>query len=461
MRKTKEISEFNHNKHSGTEAEYNLLEVNMKKGFAVIACVVLMVFVFSPSTHGAGFLIYEHGAAAMAMGGAFVGLANDVTTIFHNPAGIAWLDGTQISAGATLIFPISSLNMPNIGFVNPAYAETYEQEKQVFYPPTFYISHKFSDRIVAGFGFFAPYGLGTEWPDSGSFPLRYIATKSDMQTLIFNPTVAFKLNDNLSVAVGVSYIHSKLLLDLTYLLDLTGIGMSIYDVPVSVEEASGTAWGLNAGALYKGEKFSFGFNWRGGFEIEYDGNLDLDTSSVGGPVPARMNGTVVAPFSFPHIIGVGAAFNLTDKLTVTADVHYVLWSAFEEIVVEAEVPGLPVTLDFPPIDESFEDSFIFRGGLQYMLDERFALRAGFLYDQTPQPVTSMDPMLPDADRWAVTAGFGYNTGKFAIDLAYQYEPFKDRTSPNRDIYDTPLGNFGEGTYSSTAHLFGVSFRFMF
>ena len=433
----------------------------MKRRIAVIVLVPLMVLALSPLARGSGFLIYEHGAAAMAMGGAFIGLANDVTAIFHNPAGIAWLDGTQISAGATLIFPSTNLALDN--WPVPSY-QSIDLESQVFYPPSFYISHKFSDRIVAGFGFFAPYGLGTEWPDPANFPLRYIATKSDMQTLIFNPTIAFKLNDNLSVAAGVSYIYSKLVLDLTYYLDLTGIGMGVYDVPVSVEETSGTAWALNAGALYKGEKFSFGFNWRGGFSIDYDGELNLDMSNVGPPLSAQMIGTVVAPFSFPHIIGIGAAFNLTDKLTVTADVHYVLWSTFEKIEVEAEVPGLPIALDFPPIDESFEDSFIFRGGLQYMLDEKFALRAGFLYDQTPQPIGSMDPMLPDADRWAITAGFGYNTGKFAIDMAYQYEPFKDRESPNRYFYLLPLNptvNEGLGTYSTTAHLFGVSFRFMF
>ena len=432
----------------------------MKRRIGVIALVPLMLLALSPFARGSGFLIYEHGATAMAMAGAFVGLANNPTAIWHNPAGIAWLDGTQISAGATLIFPSTNLALGN--WPDPDY-QSIDMESQVFYPPTFYISHKFSDRIVAGLGFFVPYGLGTEWPDPENFPLRYIATKSDMQTFIINPTIAFKLSENLSVAAGISYIYSKLVLDLTYYLDLTGIGMGVYDVPVSVDKTSGTAWAPNAGVLYKGEKFSLGFNWRGGFSIDYDGELDLDTSSVGAPLPARMIGTVVAPFSFPHILGIGAAFNLTDKLTVTADVHYVLWSTFEVIEVDADVPGLPIALDFPPIEENFEDSFIFRGGLQYMLNEKFALRAGFLYDLTPQPVDSMDPMLPDSDRWALTAGIGYNTGKFAIDVAYQFEPFKDRTSPNRSLPGYQIGpvNLGEGTYSSTAHLFGISFRFMF
>jgi long-chain fatty acid transport protein len=283
-----------------------------------------------------------------------------------------------------------------------------------------------------------------------------------METLIFNPTLAYKFNDNLSVGVGVSYIHSSLELDLTYLLDLTAIPpLGAYDVPVTAENTTGTAWAVNAGALYKGEKFSLGFNWRGGFTIDYDGDLDLDMSNV--PIALPENGTVVAPFSFPHVMGIGAAFNLSDQVILTADVHYVLWSAFDVITVEADVPGLPIALDFPPIDENFEDSFLFRIGMQYQMNENFALRGGFLYDQTPQPVASMDPMLPDSDRWALTAGFGYNIGGFAIDVAYQFEPFKDRTSPNRSLAGYQVGplNLGEGTYSTTAHLFGISFRYVF
>lgn len=443
----------------------------MKKSIAAIVLAALMIFALCPSARGSGFLIYEHGAAAMAMGGAFIGLANDASAVFHNPAGIAFLEGTQVSAGITLIFPNSSLTMPNIDLAG--YAESYDQVSQVFYPPTFYITHKVSDKIVAGFGFFAPYGLGTEWPSPTTFPLRYISTKANMQTLIFNPTLAYKFNENLSVGVGVSYIHSSLDLDLTYLLNLTVIPPPIgplgyYDVPITVEKTSGTAWAVNAGALYKGEKFSLGFNWRGGFTIDYDGDLNLDTSNIPAAVAPLVptNGTVKAPFSFPNIFGIGAAFNLSDQLILTADVHYVLWSAFDVIEVDPDValpPALPVSLDFPPIEENFKDSFLFRVGMQYQMNENFALRGGFLYDQTPQPVASMDTMLPDSDRWALTAGFGYNFAGFAIDVAYQFEPFKDRVSPNRSIPFYQVGglNLGEGTYSSTAHLFGISLRYMF
>ncbi|MDH5466871.1 MAG: outer membrane protein transport protein [Candidatus Aminicenantes bacterium] len=429
----------------------------MKIRIGVMALVLLMVLALSPFARGTGFLIYEHGAVAMAMGGAFIGLANNPTAIWHNPAGIAWLDGTQMSFGTTLIFPSYSLTLPNWPV---AAQQNIEAVSRVFYPPNFYLTHKFSDRIVAGFGFFTPYGLGVEWPED--YPLRFISTRDDMKTFFFNPTIAFKLNDNLSVAVGVSYVYSTIAFDL---VEPILVAVPPPEVPVTFE-ANGDGWGLNAGALYKGEKFSFGFNWRGGFKIDYDGDLSLDLDNI---VPGMtLPGTAVTEFSLPHVLGVGVAFNLTDKLTLTADVHYILWSSYDEFTVAVDVPGIETI--YPPgiadkvVEENWEDSFVYRVGMQYQVSENFALRAGFLYDETPQPVETMDPILPDSDRWALTAGFGYKVGKLVINAAYQYEPFKDRTSPNRDVYlDSPIPgiNAGEGTYSATAHLFGLSIGIVF
>jgi len=451
----------------------------MKKSLTLIVLFSLLFLGFSTITHGAGFLIYEHGAAAMAMGGAFVAVANNPTAIFHNPAGIAWLDGTQISFGSTLIIPKASLSLDN--WPDPAY-QSIDAVSQVFYPPTFYITQKVSDKIVAGFGFFTPYGLGTEWSDPENFPLRYIATKDDMKSFIFNPTLAFKLSDNLSIAAGVSYIYSTVKFELVehsgidlgaFNAALTGVTAEVY-VPVSLE-ANGSGWGLNAGVLYKGESFSLGVNWRGGFDIKYDGDLALSTTDAQVSIPSPYNllgleptiiaalpasGTASIPsFKYPHIFGVGAAFDVSEKLTFTADVHYILWSSYDEFTVEVEIANFSDKL----VEENWKDSFVLRGGLEYRVNESFALRLGALYDQTPQPVETMDPILPDSNRWAITGGFGYKAGSFVIDVAYQFEPFEDRTSPNREIPAYQVGgtNLGAGTYSTTAHLIGVSIGFVF
>ena len=443
----------------------------MKRKAILVVLTCAAILIGSPQARSSGFLIYEHGAAAMGMAGAFVSVANDPSAIFHNPAGIAWLEGTHINFGTTLIRPVASLSLPN--WPDPTY-RTVDQENQLFYPPSFYITNKFSDRITAGFGFFVPFGLGVAWPED--YPLQYISIKDDMKTFIFNPTVAVKLSDNVSFGFGVSYIHATLFFKLVehQIVDIgpqVGLPVAVnttLEIPVELD-ASGSAFGLNAGLLYKGEQFSLGFNWRGGYKMKFDGDLALGTAKVTIPAPYNQlipaslvagsipsGGSASIPeFNFPHILGVGASFNLTETLLWSVDVHYTLWSSYDEFTVEVEVPGFADK----HVEENWEDSFLFRTGFQYSASESLALRGGFFYDQTPQPAEFMDPILPDADRIGFTVGIGYRSGNFVLDVAYQYEPFKDRTSPNRYIFAIPGGNLGEGTYSTTAHLFGVSLGF--
>jgi len=434
----------------------------------------IVIFSLSPFAQGAGFLIYEHGAAAMAMGGAFVALANDPSAIFHNPAGLAFLKGTQISVGATLIIPNASLSLPN--WPDPTY-RIVEQEKQVFYPPNFYITHQVNDKITVGFGFFVPYGLGIKWPKD--YPLRYLSYEDDMKTYFFNPTAAYQVTDNFSVGFGVNYVHATLdfmlidheEVDLGPLIGLPIPIVSTFDLDAHLD-SSGSGFGFNAGALYKTENFSLGFNWRGGFKIKFDGDIAVDLAGYNIPAPYDQmiqpgQITQIIPestpasteISFPHILGIGIAYSLTNDLLLTADVHYVLWSTYEKIIVAVE----HALFADKEIEENWNDSVVVRGGVQYQISDSFALRAGALYDQTPQPVETVDPLLPDADRWALTGGFGYKSGRFEVDVAFQFEPFNDRTSDNRNILIHPLTgvNLGKGTYSTTAYLLGASVRYRF
>jgi long-chain fatty acid transport protein len=429
----------------------------MKK-ILILGLFSLVLAGLAPFVHGSGFLIYEHGASAMAMGGAFVSIANNASAIFHNPAGIAFLNGTQIYTGTTLITSKGSLSLPNWP---DSKFKTVKQESQWFYPSTFYISHRFSDRVAAGFGFFSPYGLGAKWPKD--YPLRFISTRDDMKTFFFNPAIALKLSENFSLGFGVSYIYSTIGFDLVELVDLSKLNpfLKSYEVPINLK-ANGDSWGFNAGALYKGENFSFGLNWRSGFKIKFEGDLALDTANIPAVVRSLFptEGTAETSFNFPHILGAGASFNLAPNFLLSADVQYILWSSYDKYTVKVGVPGFADK----EVEENWKDSFIFRGGFEYKVNENFALRAGVLHDQTPQPEESVDPVLPDAKRWALTGGFGYKIGYFVLDLAYQLELFSDRKSPNRNIpayYHPLLGNLGEGTYSTTAHLIGISLGFVF
>jgi long-chain fatty acid transport protein len=421
------------------------------KKYLVVAVFVCLLLGQAHLSQGSGFLIYEHGAAAMAMGGAFVAVANNPSAIFHNPAGIAFLKGTQISVGPTFIFPTGSLTLPN--WPNPTQRD-WKQENTVFYPTNFYLTQSVSNRITLGFGFFSPYGLGSRWAKEN--PLRYLGYEDDMKTFFFNPTIGIKITDKFSVGFGVSYVYSTVKFKLVELEDFTAYHLSKYDVPASLN-GNGHSWAVNAGALYKTDKFSIGLNWRSAFSIDFSGDLSLDTSGLPSPirplVPTAATGKTT--FKLPDIFGIGIAYNATDKLLLSADFHYLTWSRFDKYVVTFDNAAIAPLLT----EEKFDDSYLLRGGAQYSFSPKFALRAGILFDKTPQPVDTMDPLLPDANRVALTAGFGIKISKnVVLDLGFQHEVFSDRTAPNRSIYPLSLG---EGTYDMTANLIGLSLSFLF
>ncbi len=410
--------------------------MSRKRVFALLAVSLL---VLAPAARSSGFLIYEHGAAAMAMAGAFTSLAKDPSAAWHNPAGLAFLDGTRIMGGATFIVPSGSAAFPDY----PG-APRYDQVHKLFYPPNLYLSHKVSDRVAVGLGVTSPFGLGIEWPEPESFPWRFLGTKSDMVTFNVNPTVAVKLSERFSLGAGVSFVFSKLTQSQVQLMPM---GETLVEVPAEAD-VDGSAFAFNAGALYRGAGFRVGLSYRSRFTLDYSGSITLDVPVYETP----FEGTGATSFRFPDIMTLGLSFDLTKKLVWAVDLHYFLWSVYDGYTFHIEVPDLALAEDIV-VPTLWKDSWIARTGLEYLATDRLALRAGFAYDRTPQPAATMDSGLPDANRTAFTAGFGYTLGKVTLDFAYQYENFHERTSARPEIF--------QGTFDTRAHLFGVNLGYKF
>jgi long-subunit fatty acid transport protein len=103
-----------------------------------------------------------HGAKAAGMGTAFVGIADDPSTILHNPAGLGNLSGFQVYGGITVLSPETS-------FTSPA-DETEHTEREYYFPPNFYMSwNPDSSELVFGLGIFSPFWnrgaqMAGQWP---------------------------------------------------------------------------------------------------------------------------------------------------------------------------------------------------------------------------------------------------------------------------------------------------------
>src|SRR6185436_7542429 len=157
----------------------------------------------------AGFMVRENSAESVAT--VFAGnasRADDVSTVFNNPAGMTALRGTQIEIGSAAVFPdmhfsgnatiggaaIPSDNSRNIG--------------QVAAIPHLYGVVDLGDRVKAGLGITVPFGNTVDYSEDWSG--RYVNIKTAALSADINPNIAFQVTDHFSIGGGVSLQYLKL-----------------------------------------------------------------------------------------------------------------------------------------------------------------------------------------------------------------------------------------------------------
>lgn len=406
--------------------------------------IISIVFICSTNVFASGFQINEHGARAMAMAGAFTGVANDPSVLYYNPAGLTNLNGTHFMAGVTLIAPSATFEGPS-----PSTTE-WEMESQVFTPFNVYITHRLNEQWGIGLGVNNQYGLGTKWEEDWAG--RYLAVDTEIRTFYFAPSIAFRPSEVFSIGVGLTYVLAdvKIIRNAPHPVD----GQPDYQVSL---EGDGNSLGFTAGVLVQpSDMVSLGLSYRSENSYDMEGDATSDPEGFTHPLLgfiAFPNGPITAPLTTPQNITFGIGLMPSEKLTLSADFQYVGWSSYDKLEVTFE--EYP-TSDQPTVQSTpreYENSFIVRAGAEYLMSDKFALRGGLLYDSNPVQDKYVEPTLPDADRFGINIGFGYNlANNLKLDVAYLLLLFSEREIDN--------SAFGfNGTYQNLAHLFGVNLSY--
>jgi long-chain fatty acid transport protein len=376
------------------------------------------------------------------MGFAFTAQADDPSAIYFNPAGLTQLKGQNVMVGATYL----GLDGGKFTGVTPltggkSLPET--QKSLDFIIPNAYYTNTTADGYLAfGVGVFSPFGLGQEYENKNTSIFRNQITKIDLQTIVVNPTIAFKVNDMLSLGFGVDWMWGQAKLEKT---PVASVG-NLYN---SELKGDGDTWGYNFGVLAKlSENFRIGANYRSPFTLKIkDADVNISNtnpayaSGLLGPTPKSTKGG--ATVAMPATFALGAAYTI-GKLTVEADADWTFWHSFSSlpITIQNPVPTLPSTAN----PKQWEDVVALRIGLEYRVTDPLSLRVGFVYDPTPVPDSTMGPELPDSNKLDYMVGVGYKIGAWTIDVAGMYIDKKDRTVSNiRFEGANPVGQ--NGTWS--------------
>jgi len=346
--------------------------------------VAILVLFSSHRVWGAALELYETGAPDLGTASAGrAAMAADASTAAANPAGMTLLDRSQLLGASGALLPSSNFDVapqtttPGGGGGNSG----------VFTPlGSFFYVHKFSERLRLGVAVFSDYGLGGNY--GKTWVGRYYVTEVSLITGKVNPSIAYMVNEWLSVGAGFSFGVGRLTLQSKVNNALSGGpdgGLSL--------ESWDEAFAGNGGILLRPlDKLRVGLTYQSEADYKFGFRPHLTGLGPGLNFIRQKIGGVKAnvPLTEPQQVMASALYELTSKLSLMGNVGWQNWSAFSEFPVGISAANQrTVTANL-----HFSDTCQIAIGQQYRIAEKWLWSAGFAYDSSPVSKANRIAVLP-------------------------------------------------------------------
>lgn len=388
------------------------------------------------------------GARGVGMGGAFIGLADEWTAIYWNPAGLTQLRGKGVGMDASrlcingsdgngvanpkMIFtgpttpPINQMNLDQEDVFYRPYAGTVgltPQEPSAFSSSGVNVTSNVWLPAIGGYaqignyhlgyGAYAPAGYKTDWQDTTNGVTASYNIK--MATKVYNISVARDLAPGVAAGIGLNMIggemekHARKDVPNAYIYEMDGT-------------CDGNDWEWQAGMMFKPSNIcQIGMVYRSGSEVALKGEArvryPVPTGTITPPLTVMQeNANFTRKYNHPATYGLGIAFYVAPSLTITSDLTRTMWSSMKKDV------------DYSPNGSMLKDANTtlnwtdvtrFRTGIEYKKNPTWAFRAGILTDPTPVPdkAVSLTNVI-DMKRTFYTIGTSFTKTNWCVDLLY-------------------------------------------
>jgi len=424
---------------------------------------------FPDHARAGGFALNEMSAASVGnahAGGAAA--AEDIGTIFYNPAGLMRFSGRQFMIVGSAIRP--SAEFENRGSVSAVGTpltggDGGDAGKWTLVPGVFY-AMDLAPGMRFGLGLHAPFGLITDY--DGGWKGRYQALKSELQSVNINPTLAYRVNDMVSVGGGISAQYVNV--ELTRAIDFGSVCAGSLGLATcaplgflpQARDGSATVkgndwgYGFNLGALAApNDRMRFGIAYRSKITQQISGSANF-TKPAGLPAPIAASPTFTntgaeASLDLPELLSVSGYVDLDPKWSAMADLSWQHWSRFKELRIRFD-NGAPDSVT----PENWRNTYRVSAALNYRYNDMWKLRGGIAYDQSPVQGEFLTPRIPDNDRIWLAFGMQYkpspNGGVW--DFAYAHLFVKD-ASINKS--EPPVSGTLIGDYTSDVNILSVQY----
>jgi long-chain fatty acid transport protein len=381
---------------------------------------------------GGGVEVPMQGARAAGQADAFIAQADDPSAIHYNPAGLTQLQGTNISVGALGLFPEWHFH------ADSGPGQTMRLPSLL---PHIYAASDFGlDRWRFGFGINNPWGMNEDWGDQG--PLRFLSDEAQLCVLNLQPTVAYKLTDEVSLGLGFNFYFGQLLMTRNVMLGPP-------PTPEGDFHFRGSAWsyGVTPGVMWKiDHRNTLAAFYRTPFTLDFGGDASVKSTIIPTIGPSRSHMSM----DFPQQAGIGYAFRPVRPLKLEADVVWTDWNTLDNVTLRSANPAF----NGSNLPADWKSGFSYRLGVQYDLNEHWTARAGYAFGQNAVPSSTFSPLVPDSNFHLFALGLGYRAPRWSLDTAYQLiyrEP--------RSINDGVNAPTVTGTWDNTIHTLMVTLTF--
>lgn len=378
----------------------------------------VVLFAATVDANAGSFALREQ--SAYGQGSSFAGIAagGALSSMFWNPATITQFNGKTIEQVATGILPNASHSFT---YASDAALGNAGNSGMNALVPAGYSSWQVNDRFWVGMSVNAPFGLGVHFPQTWAGARGGSGESAKIETYNFAPTVAYKINDMISVAVGLQAQYLRAEYDI-----FVNTGPQI-----SALKGAGWGFGWTAGVtLTPLPKTQIGIGYRSGIDQKVNGTFNQPAAWLGGLGAGGSLGSVNLVLNLPDMVTVGLRQGIGDRFTLLAGLEWTNWSRIgttnvyqpngSAALVRA---GSPLTFPF-----QYKDGWFYSFGGEYKFNPEWTGRAGIAFEKSPIPDDKRTVRIPDNDRMWYSVGATYkpaNLRGFTFDAGYSFIDVKN------------------------------------
>jgi len=433
---------------------------------------------FAGQAAASGFQLREQSVKNLGKSNAGSIVGKDASVVSLNPAAMVNLDKNTFQADMTVINLNAKFSGGGAILGNPAKPltggnggdpgdPTAVPNMSVVFP-----MHGALERLTLGASLGAPFGLATKYEPT--WVGRYRAIESDVKTMDLTLSAALKLDDGMSIGVGLIWERAQA--TLTKAIDFgtaicagSGNPANCFNPaypfqPQSLDggfkvKGADNGIGYVVGAQFaSSDKLAIGVSYRSEVRHALQGNLYFSgVPALLAGDPRFANGPGGARLITPSVTTVSMKYAVADNVRVLADYQYTGWDSLQDVTIKRSNGTIVGSEPF-----HWSNTHMYSLGGEYDLSPEITLRGGIGFDKTPTHDTYRTPRLPDNDRTLYSIGASWNVSdNLSFDAAYQYIAIK-KPAINLPV-DAAAGNTSTlvGRYSGHADLVGVSMQYRF